>query len=116
MDKVRTGLEAAVFLNNRQRKLLNPAFIVILTALNLTEKLVKKLTCSYIHKMQVFVIAINSRTNRVTNLAPNKVTKADLPRLVSLRAEQSLKLVRRPKQYIGGYVARVTKICSPMKF
>ena len=42
VDKVQTGLEAAVFLNNSQQKLLNPAFIVILTALNLTEKLVKK--------------------------------------------------------------------------
>ena len=54
--------------------------------------------------MQDFVNAINSRTNRVTNLAPNKVTKKDVPRLISLRAEQSLKLVRRPKRYVGDYV------------
>ena len=54
--------------------------------------------------MQTFVIAIISRTNRVTNLEPNKVTKQDVPRLVSLRPEQSLKLVRRPKLYVGGYV------------
>ena len=49
--------------------------------------------------MESFVIAIISRTNRVTNLAPNKVTKADVPRLVSSRAEQSLKLV-----YVDVYV------------
>ena len=54
--------------------------------------------------MESFVIAIISRLNRVTNLAPNKVTKADVPGLVSSRAEQSLKLVRRPKLYADGYV------------
>ena len=53
--------------------------------------------------MEKFVIAIISRTNRVTNLASNKVTKADISRLVSSRAEQSLKLVRRPKLYANGY-------------
>ena len=63
-----------------------------------------KWTYSYIDKLQDFVNAINSRTNRVTNLAPNKVTKKDVPRLISLRAEQSLKLVRRPKLYVGDYV------------
>ena len=56
-----------------------------------------KWTYSYIDKLQYLVNAINSRTNRVTNLAPNKVSKKDVPRLISLRAEQSLKLVRRPK-------------------
>ena len=54
--------------------------------------------------MQNFVNAFNSRTNRVTNLAPNKVTEKNVPRLISLRAEQSLKLVRRPKLYVGDYV------------
>ena len=47
--------------------------------------------------MQDFVNAVNSRKNRVTNLAKNKVTKKDVPRLVSLEAEQYLKLVRLPK-------------------
>ena len=80
-----------------------------------------KWTYSYIDKLQDFVNAINSRTNRVTNLAPNKVTKKDVPRLISLRAKQSLKLVRRPKLYVGDYVrlakvfARVTNNRSPMK-
>ena len=64
----------------------------------------EKWTYSYIDKLQDFVNAINSRTNRVTNLAPNKVTKKDVPRLISLRAEQSLKLVRRPKLYVCDYV------------
>ena len=68
-----------------------------------------KLSYSYIDKLQDFVNAINSRTNRVTNLAPNKVTKKDVPRLISLRAEQSLKLVRRPKLYVGDYV-RLAKV------
>ena len=63
-----------------------------------------KWTYSYIDKLQDFVNAINSRTNRVTNLALNKVTKKDVPRLISLRAEQSLKLVRRPKLYVSDYV------------
>ena len=64
---------------------------------------------SYIDKLQDFVNAINSRTKCVTNLAPNKVTKKDVPRLISLRAEQSLKLVRRPKLYVGDYV-RLAKV------
>ena len=44
VDKVPTGLKAAVFLYEIQqptKKLHNPAFIIILTALNLNEKLVK---------------------------------------------------------------------------
>ena len=69
---------------------------------------------SYIDKLQDFVNAINSRTNCVTNLAPNKVTKKDVPRLISLRAEQSLKLVRRPKFYVGDYV-RLAKVDIPFR-
>ena len=60
-----------------------------------------KWTYSYIDKLQDFVNTINSRTNRVIKLAPNKVTKKDVPRLISLRAEQSLKLVRRPKRTLA---------------
>ena len=73
-----------------------------------------KWTYSYIDKLQDFVNAINSRTNRVTNLAPNKVTKKDVPRLISLRAEHSLKLVRRPKFYVGDYV-RLAKVDIPFR-
>ena len=39
-------------------------------------------TYSYIDKLQDFVNAINSRINCVTNLAPKKVTKKDVPRLI----------------------------------
>ena len=63
-----------------------------------------KWTYSYNDKLQDFVNAINSRTNRVTNLALNKVTIKDVPRLILLGAEQSLKLVRRPKFCVGDYV------------
>ena len=71
-------------------------------------------TYSYIDKLQDFVNAINSRTNHVTNLAPTKVTKKDVPRLISLRAEQSLKLVRRSKLYVGDYV-RLDKVDIPFR-
>ena len=73
-----------------------------------------KWTYSYIDKLQDFVNTINSRTNRVIKLAPNKVTKKDVPRLISLRAEQSLKLVRRPKLYVGDFV-RIAKFTSLFK-
>ena len=73
-----------------------------------------KCTYSYIGKLQDFVNAINSRTNRVTNLPPNKVTKMDVPSLISLGAEQSLKLVRRPKLYVGDYV-RLAKVDIPFR-
>ena len=70
-----------------------------------------KWTYSYIDKLQDFVNTINSRTNRVIKLAPNKVTKKDVPRLISLRAEQSLKLVCRPKLYVGDFV-RIANLTS----
>ena len=34
----------------------------------------------------------------------HQVTLKNVPRLVSVKAEQSLKLVRRPKLYFGDYV------------
>ena len=49
---------------------------------------------------------INSRVNRVTKLAPNRVTKKDVPRLVSLSA-QTIKF-QRPKIYVGDF-ARIVK-------
>ena len=42
------------------------------------------------------------------------MTKKDVPRLISLRAEQSLKLVRRPKLYVGNFV-RIAKINIPFR-
>ena len=73
-----------------------------------------KWTYSYIEKLQDFVNTIISRTNRVIKLAPNKMTKMDFPRAVSLRAEQSLKLVCRPKFYVGDFV-RIAKIDIPFR-
>ena len=71
-------------------------------------------TYSYIDNLQDFVNTINSRTNRVIKLAPNKVTKKDVPRLISLRAERSLKLVHRPKLYVGNFV-RIAKNDIPFR-
>ena len=51
---------------------------------NIIDKyLEEKWTYSYIDKLDQFVRTINSRVNRVTKLAPNRVTKKDVPRLVS---------------------------------
>ena len=50
---------------------------------------------------------INSRVNRVTKLAPNRITKKDVPRLVSLSA-QTIKFQRR-KYYVGDFVRIVKK-------
>ena len=50
---------------------------------------------------------INSRVNRVTKIAPDKVTKKDVPRLVSLAAQTSS--TQKPKFYIGDFVRVVKK-------
>ena len=60
-----------------------------------------KWTYSYITQLQSFVQTINSRVNRVMKLAPNKVTKKDVPYLISLIFNDSSNLVRRPKFYVG---------------
>ena len=57
-----------------------------------------KWTYHYISKLSQFVRTINSRVNRVTKLAPNKVTKKHEPHLRSLAAEQSSKFVKKPKK------------------
>ena len=44
----------------------------------------EKWTYFYIDNLEDFVKSINSRANRVTKLAPNKVTKNDVLRLLSL--------------------------------
>ena len=50
---------------------------------------------------------INSHVNRVTKFAPNKVTKKDVPRLVSL-AVQTIER-QKLKFYIGDFVRIVKK-------
>ena len=71
-------------------------------------------TNSYIDKLQSFVQTINSRVNRVTKLAPNKVTRKHVPALVSLIANSSSKLVQKPKFYVGDYV-RIAKTDLPFR-
>ena len=66
----------------------------------------EKWTYSHLYKLDQFVNTINSRVNRVTKLAPNKVTKNDVPRLVSLSAQTSIR--QKPKFYIGDFV-RIVK-------
>ena len=67
-----------------------------------------KWTYSYINQLQSFVQTINTRVNRVTKLAPNKVTKKDVPYLISLIFDASTKLFRRPKFYVRDFV-RISK-------
>ena len=67
----------------------------------------EKWTYSYFDKLDQFVNTIISRVNRVTKLAPNKITKKDVPRLVSLSAQTSIR--QKPKFYIGDVVRIVKK-------
>ena len=50
---------------------------------------------------------INSRLNRLTKLASNKVTKKDVPRLVFLRAQTTK--FQRSKFYVGDLLRNVKK-------
>ena len=50
---------------------------------------------------------INSRVNRITKLAPNKVTKKDVPRLVSLSAETTVS--QKPRLFVEDFVRIVKK-------
>ena len=76
--------------------------------------LVDKWTYSYINQLQSFVQTINSRVIRVTKLAPNKVTKKDVPYLISLIFNTSAKLVLRPKFYVRDFV-RISKAYLPFR-
>ena len=62
----------------------------------------EKWTYSYIDQLDQFVKTVNSRINRVTKLSPNKVTKKDVPRLVSLIAQNNT--TQKPKFYVGHFV------------
>ena len=73
-----------------------------------------KWTYSYIIQLQSFVQTINSRVNRVTKLAPNKVTKKDVPYSISIFLIASAKLVRRPKFYVGDFM-RISKADLPFR-
>ena len=56
--------------------------------------------------MQSSVLTIKSRVNRVTKLAPNKVTRKDVPYLISFIFNDSANLIRRPKFYFGDFVRK----------
>ena len=66
----------------------------------------EKWTYSYLDKLDAFVKTINSGLNRTIKLAPNKVTKKDVTRLVSLTANTTNS--QKPKFYIGGFVRRLS--------
>ena len=66
----------------------------------------EKWTYSYIDKLDDFVKTIKSRIYRITKLAPNKVTKKDVPRLVSLSAETT---VSQTLRFLVGDFARIVK-------
>ena len=68
----------------------------------------------YISKLSQFVSTINSRINRVTKLAPNKVTNKHEPHLRSLAAEQPCKFVKKPKFSLRDKV-RIVKQDLPFK-
>ena len=66
------------------------------------------------NQLQSFVQTINSRVNRVTKLAPNKVTKKGVPYLISLICNTTAKLVRRPEFYVGDFV-RISRADLPFR-
>ena len=73
-----------------------------------------KWTYSYINQLQNFVKTINSRINRVTGLAPSKVSKKHVSSLVSWSLKASEKLIRRPKFQIGDFL-RISKTGIPFR-
>lgn len=71
-------------------------------------------TYAYIDSLPEFVNTINSRVNRVTKLPPNKVTRKDVPKLISLVANDSAQLVKKPKYKTGDFV-RIAKPDLPFR-
>ena len=67
----------------------------------------EKWTYSHIGKLDDFVKTINSRVNRTTKLAPNKATKNDVLRLVSLSAETTVS--QKPRFFVADFVRTVKK-------
>ena len=66
----------------------------------------EKWTYSYLDELDSFVKTINSRLNRTINLAPNKVTKKNVPRLVSLILNTTYS--QKPK-FCAGDLVRILK-------
>ena len=74
----------------------------------------KRWSYQYIKKLHDFVDIINPRVNRVTGLAPKKVSDKDVPHLISLVSNKSTKQLRVPKFRAGDFV-RVSKENLPFK-
>ena len=64
----------------------------------------KNWTWEYIHKLQDFVKTMNTRVNRITKLAPYKVTKKDVPRIIGEAIERREAMRGKPKFKIGDTV------------
>ena len=73
----------------------------------------KRWTWSYIDHLQEFVNTINSRVNRVTKIAPNKVTKKDTARLVAIPFQKK-RTFQKPQFAVGDFV-RIAKQDLPFK-
>ena len=73
-----------------------------------------KWTWSYIDRLQDFVSTINTRINRVTKLAPSKVTKKDVTHLVSLANSAATESQIQPKFSAGDFV-RIAKKDLPFR-
>jgi hypothetical protein len=71
----------------------------------------QKWTWIYLPKLQDFVKTMNTRINRTTGIAPSKVTKKDVPYLISLFTDN---IKKKPKFQIGDIV-RIAKKDLPFK-
>lgn len=78
----------------------------------ITKHLEEHWTYEYLSKLSEFVKTINTRVNRVTGLAPAKVTKKDTAHLVSLTVDA--KLIAKPTFRVGDTV-RIAKKDLPFK-
>ena len=74
----------------------------------------QKWTWSYIDNLTDFVRTMNTRVNRVTKLSPAKVSKKDIPYLVSLTNSQSQKQLSKPKFKENDFV-RIAKRDLPFR-
>ena len=74
----------------------------------------KKWSYHYMIRLHDFVDVINSRVNRMTGLAPEKVTSKHESHLVSLAFNQSKKHLQRPN-FKPGDLVRVSKESLPFK-
>ena len=71
-----------------------------------------KWTYTYLSNLQDFVKTINGRVNRVTQLAPSKVSKRHVPHLLSLAVPRTR--LRQPKLKVGDWV-RIAKEDMPFR-